>query len=34
MVDILKLTLRNVNNILNKVLTIQNKPTKILVALS
>ena len=34
MVDIPKPTLRNVNNILNKVLTMQNKPTKILVVLS
>ena len=34
MVDIQKPTLRHVNNILNKVLTMQNKPTKILVVLS
>ena len=34
MVDIQKTTLRNVNNIFNKVLTIQNKHTKILVVLS
>ena len=34
MVDIPKPTLRHVNIIFNKVLTIQNKPTKILVVLS
>ena len=34
MVDIQKTTLRNVNNIFNKVLTIQNKSIKILVAIS
>ena len=34
MVDIPKPTLRHVNNILNKVLTMQNRPTKILVVLS
>ena len=34
MVDIPKPTLRHVNNILNKVLTMQNKPTKILDVLS
>ena len=34
MVDIPKQTLRHVNNILNKVLTMQNKHTKILVTLS
>ena len=34
MVDIPKQTLRQVNNIFNKVLTLQNKPTKILVVLS
>ena len=34
MVDIPKRTLRHANNILNKVLTIQNKPTKLLVVLS
>ena len=34
MVDIPKPTLRHVNNILNKVLIMQNKPTKILVVLS
>ena len=34
MVDITKTTLRHVNNILNKVLIMQNKPIKILVVLS
>ena len=34
MVDIPRPTLRHDNNILNKVLTMQNKPIKILVALS
>ena len=34
MVDVTKPTLRHVNNILNKVLTMQNKHTKILVVLS
>ena len=34
MVDIPKPTLRHVNNIFNKVLTIQNKSIKILVVLS
>jgi hypothetical protein len=34
MVDIPKPTLRHANNILNKVLTMQNKHTKILVVLS
>ena len=34
MVDIPKPTLRNTNNIFNKVLTIQNKHIKILVVLS
>ena len=34
MVDIPKPTLRHVNNILNKVLIMQNKHTKILVVLS
>ena len=34
MVDIPKPTLRHVNNILNKVLTMQNKHKKILVVLS
>ena len=34
MVDIIKPTLRHVNNIFNKVLTSQNKPVKTLVVLS
>ena len=34
MVDIQRPTLRHANNILNKVLTMQNKHTKILVVLS
>ena len=34
MVDIIKPTLRHVNNIFNKVLTSQNKPVKALVVLS
>ena len=34
MVDIPKPTLRNVNNIFNKVLTLQNRSLKILVVLS
>jgi len=34
MVDIPKPTLRHVNNIINKVLTLQNKPVKTLVVLS
>ena len=34
MVDIPRPTLRHTNNIFNKVLTIQNKHTKILVVLS
>ena len=34
MVDILKPTLRHVNNIINNVLTLQNKPVKTLIVLS
>ena len=34
MVDIIKPTLRHVNNIFNKVLTSKNKPVKTLVVLS
>ena len=34
MVDIPKPTIRHANNIFNKVLTSQNKPTKILIVLS
>ena len=34
MVDIIKPSLRHVNNIFNKVLTLQNKPVKTLIVLS